>query len=105
APPGRGGRFTAPPAGHTGGRRLLGAPARASGAAGDGLRRCAAAGRGDGVPAVRDDRGDARRRGRLLGDGRLMQARVWGCRGSLAAPGADTIRYGGNTSCVEVVLE
>jgi phosphoribosyl 1,2-cyclic phosphodiesterase len=33
-----------------------------------------------------------------------MKARVWGCRGSLAAPGADTIRYGGNTSCVEVRL-
>lgn len=31
-----------------------------------------------------------------------MQARVWGCRGSLAAPGAETLRYGGNTSCVEV---
>ena len=31
-----------------------------------------------------------------------MKVRVWGCRGSLAAPGADTIRYGGNTSCVEV---
>jgi phosphoribosyl 1,2-cyclic phosphodiesterase len=34
-----------------------------------------------------------------------MHARVWGCRGSLAAPGADTVRYGGNTSCVEVRLE
>jgi phosphoribosyl 1,2-cyclic phosphodiesterase len=34
-----------------------------------------------------------------------MHARVWGCRGSLAAPGADTVRYGGNTSCVEVMLE
>jgi phosphoribosyl 1,2-cyclic phosphodiesterase len=33
-----------------------------------------------------------------------MEVRVWGCRGSLAAPGADTIRYGGNTSCVEVRL-
>jgi len=33
-----------------------------------------------------------------------MQARVWGCRGSLAAPGADTVRYGGNTSCIEVRL-
>ena len=33
-----------------------------------------------------------------------MQARVWGCRGSLAAPGAETVRYGGNTSCVEVKL-
>jgi phosphoribosyl 1,2-cyclic phosphodiesterase len=29
---------------------------------------------------------------------------VWGCRGSLAAPGADTVKYGGNTSCVEVRL-
>ena len=34
-----------------------------------------------------------------------MEARVWGCRGSLASPGADTVRYGGNTSCVEVRLE
>jgi phosphoribosyl 1,2-cyclic phosphodiesterase len=33
-----------------------------------------------------------------------MEARVWGCRGSLATPGADTVRYGGNTSCVEVRL-
>ena len=34
-----------------------------------------------------------------------MLARVWGCRGSVAAPGEATIRYGGNTSCVEVRLE
>ncbi len=34
-----------------------------------------------------------------------MYARVWGCRGSVAAPGSETIRYGGNTSCVEVRLE
>jgi phosphoribosyl 1,2-cyclic phosphodiesterase len=27
---------------------------------------------------------------------------VWGARGSQASPGPDTIRYGGNTSCVEV---
>ena len=33
-----------------------------------------------------------------------MQVRVWGCRGSIAAPGADTVKYGGNTSCVEVRL-
>ena len=33
-----------------------------------------------------------------------MRAKVWGCRGSLAAPGPDTVRYGGNTSCVEVRL-
>lgn len=33
-----------------------------------------------------------------------MRARVWGCRGSLASPGPETVRYGGNTSCVEVRL-
>src|SRR2546429_676448 len=33
-----------------------------------------------------------------------MRVRVWGCRGSVAAPGADTVKYGGNTSCVEVRL-
>jgi phosphoribosyl 1,2-cyclic phosphodiesterase len=33
-----------------------------------------------------------------------MEARIWGCRGSVAAPGADTVKYGGNTSCVEVKL-
>lgn len=31
-----------------------------------------------------------------------MKVRLWGTRGSLASPGADTIRYGGNTSCVSV---
>ena len=31
-----------------------------------------------------------------------MRIRFWGTRGSLATPGPDTIRYGGNTSCVEV---
>ena len=31
-----------------------------------------------------------------------MNVRVWGCRGSVAAPGPETMRYGGNTSCVEV---
>ena len=31
-----------------------------------------------------------------------MQLRIWGCRGSLAAPGPETVRYGGNTSCVEI---
>ena len=39
------------------------------------------------------------------GNTRLMQARVWGCRGSVAAPGPDTVKYGGNTSCVEVRLD
>jgi phosphoribosyl 1,2-cyclic phosphodiesterase len=31
-----------------------------------------------------------------------MQIRFWGTRGSLAKPGTGTLRYGGNTSCVEV---
>ena len=31
-----------------------------------------------------------------------MKVRLWGTRGSVASPGADTARYGGNTSCVEV---
>ncbi len=34
-----------------------------------------------------------------------MKASVWGCRGSLATPGPDTVRYGGNTSCIEVRLD
>jgi phosphoribosyl 1,2-cyclic phosphodiesterase len=33
-----------------------------------------------------------------------MRARVWGARGSLATPGATSVLYGGNTSCVEVEL-
>jgi phosphoribosyl 1,2-cyclic phosphodiesterase len=31
-----------------------------------------------------------------------MKVTLWGTRGSLAAPGPETVRYGGNTSCVEV---
>jgi phosphoribosyl 1,2-cyclic phosphodiesterase len=31
-----------------------------------------------------------------------MRVRLWGTRGSVASPGPDTVRYGGNTSCVEV---
>ncbi|HET7138029.1 MAG TPA: MBL fold metallo-hydrolase [Gaiellaceae bacterium] len=31
-----------------------------------------------------------------------MRATIWGCRGSLATPGEPTIRYGGNTTSVEV---
>jgi phosphoribosyl 1,2-cyclic phosphodiesterase len=34
-----------------------------------------------------------------------MRARIWGCRGSMAKPGPTTLRYGGNTSCVEARLE
>src|SRR5205814_8462297 len=28
--------------------------------------------------------------------------RLWGVRGSIPVPGKSTVRYGGNTSCVEV---
>jgi phosphoribosyl 1,2-cyclic phosphodiesterase len=31
-----------------------------------------------------------------------MTVRIWGARGSIACPGPSTIRYGGNTPCVEV---
>jgi phosphoribosyl 1,2-cyclic phosphodiesterase/DNA-binding response OmpR family regulator len=31
-----------------------------------------------------------------------MLVRFWGTRGSIAKPGSSTLRYGGNTSCVEV---
>ncbi len=33
-----------------------------------------------------------------------MKATIWGCRGSLPSPGASRLRYGGDTSCVEVRL-
>ncbi|MEK9138133.1 MAG: MBL fold metallo-hydrolase [Bacteroidota bacterium] len=32
-----------------------------------------------------------------------MKITLWGTRGSLASPGPETARYGGNTSCVEVL--
>lgn len=34
-----------------------------------------------------------------------MRIRLWGTRGSIPVPGPDTIRYGGNTTCIEVRLE
>ena len=33
-----------------------------------------------------------------------MRVKIWGSRGSIPAPGPETMRYGGNTSCVEVTL-
>ena len=32
-----------------------------------------------------------------------MQFRFWGTRGSIATPGPSTVRYGGNTSCVQLI--
>jgi phosphoribosyl 1,2-cyclic phosphodiesterase len=37
------------------------------------------------------------------GDG--MKIRFWGVRGSLPTPGPDTARYGGNTTCIQVVRD
>jgi len=34
-----------------------------------------------------------------------VKVRIWGARGSIASPGPETMRYGGNTSCVQLVLE
>jgi phosphoribosyl 1,2-cyclic phosphodiesterase len=34
-----------------------------------------------------------------------MRLTIWGCRGSVPSPGGDTVRFGGNTSCVEVSLD
>ena len=31
-----------------------------------------------------------------------MRVRFFGTRGSIATPGPHTLRYGGNTSCIEV---
>lgn len=31
-----------------------------------------------------------------------MKIRIWGCRGSIPTPGLTTLRYGGNTTCVEI---
>ncbi len=31
-----------------------------------------------------------------------MKVKFWGVRGSVATPGQDTVRYGGNTACLEV---
>jgi phosphoribosyl 1,2-cyclic phosphodiesterase len=34
-----------------------------------------------------------------------MKVRYWGVRGSIPVPGAQTARYGGNSSCIEVRAE
>lgn len=39
----------------------------------------------------------------LLGETKLpFTIRFWGVRGSIATPGPDTVKYGGNTACTEV---
>ena len=34
-----------------------------------------------------------------------MKIKIWGCRGSITSPGQNTIRYGGNTTCLEIRSE
>jgi phosphoribosyl 1,2-cyclic phosphodiesterase len=34
-----------------------------------------------------------------------VKVTIWGARGSIPAPGPETTRYGGNTSCVQVTLD
>lgn len=31
-----------------------------------------------------------------------MKITIWGCRGSIASPGQNMVRYGGNCSCLEI---
>ncbi len=33
-----------------------------------------------------------------------FKVRFWGVRGSIACPGGETVRYGGNTSCIEMLV-
>ena len=32
----------------------------------------------------------------------VIEAACWGTRGSIASPGPDTVRFGGNTPCLEI---
>jgi phosphoribosyl 1,2-cyclic phosphodiesterase len=34
-----------------------------------------------------------------------VRVKIWGARGSIPAPGPETMRYGGNTTCVQVTLD
>ncbi len=34
-----------------------------------------------------------------------MEIKFWGTRGSIPAPGPSTLEFGGNTTCVEVLLD
>ncbi len=38
----------------------------------------------------------------MVNDQKAFNIRFWGVRGSIPSPGQDTIRYGGNTPCVEM---
>ena len=33
-----------------------------------------------------------------------MVVKIWGCRGSIPSPGRDTVRYGGESTCLEIII-
>src|SRR5262249_16116933 len=89
-----------PPPTIPGGRAVTG------GGEDEGGRRRGSRDRVDGdppVPARRPDPGCGRPVLGAIPPGRrltTMRATIWGSRGTLASPGPDTVRYGGQTSCV-----
>ena len=34
----------------------------------------------------------------------MILVKFWGVRGSIPSPGSDTVKYGGNTLCLEIRL-
>ena len=48
------------------------------------------------------DRGPSGARGAGAREGVTLTVKFWGTRGSVPAPGPSTVRYGGNTPCLEV---
>ena len=38
-------------------------------------------------------------------DKKIMEIKFWGVRGSIPTPGRDYVKYGGNTSCVELIID
>jgi phosphoribosyl 1,2-cyclic phosphodiesterase len=34
-----------------------------------------------------------------------MKITIWGCRGSITSPGKETLHYGGESTCLEVVTD
>src|SRR3990172_2880086 len=78
------------------------APARAARPVDRRTGRRAAEDRRRRLPAHRTGEPPARRRRGALGRQRSMRISLWGTRGSLPSAGPETVRYGGNTSCVEL---
>jgi phosphoribosyl 1,2-cyclic phosphodiesterase len=56
------------------------------------------------IERLNTGKSDAARRASAAGPRRLspVQVKFWGVRGSIPTPGSSTVRFGGNTSCLEV---